>query len=74
MNGLSAESQLKKIRDLRGEIAEVRADITEALRTARHAKDKKAIRALLELRQRIKTSLIQLRLVERIIRKGRKKG
>jgi hypothetical protein len=69
----SAASQLKEIAKLRKEIAEVTVDIAAALRIARRARDKKAIQSSLKLRERCKTNLAQLRLVERDINKGSKR-
>lgn len=69
----STASQLKEIENLRRETAEIRLGITVALRIARRTKDKKAIRKCLDLRQRCKTSLVRLRQVERVIRKGEKR-
>lgn len=70
----SAASQLKEIAKLRKEIAEVTVDIATALRIARLARDKKAIQSSLKLRERCRTILAQLRLVERVIKKGKKAG
>jgi hypothetical protein len=68
----SAAKQLRAIKKLRSESFTVRMEITDALKLARRAKDRKAIQKLLDLRRRTKTVLIHLNLVEKVIKKAKK--
>lgn len=74
MRTRSVASQLKEIENLWKEVREIlREGIAPSLKATRRMKNKKAIRILLNLRQRCKGVLVRLKQVERVIKKGGKK-